>query len=197
MRKGLLLFLLMVLAQWLLPLWTIFDQEKVLNEGVPLKFRTAPIDPHDPFRGEYVVLRFAIEDSLYQQPTDTFQHGERIAVILSEHDGEASAEEFQREEPGDDRPWLWARVSAYGGGGTFQVDLPFDRYYLEQGTGRRTEDLVYSWNGEEDARPAHALVHVANGNGVIADLLVDGRPIREIILEERAMQEAGQDTVQP
>ncbi len=184
MRKGILLFALMVLAQWLLPLWTIFDQERVLNEGIPMKFRTAPIDPHDPFRGEYVVLRFAMEDSMYAMPADTLEHGVPVAIVLTEVNGEAQIEEVLKEAPDDDRPWLWATVSVYDWqDGKYQIDLPFDRYYLEQGTGRRTEDLVYGW--QEDPRPAHALVHIANGSGVIADLLVDGRPIRELILEER------------
>jgi uncharacterized membrane-anchored protein len=183
----------MILAQWLVPVWSIRDQEQVLRKGVPFHFRTAPIDPHDPFRGEYVILRFALEDSLFHQE-DTgqpFTQGEKVAVLLKEIDGEAAVAGVRRDQPEEDVPWLWATIDAwdFGEDPGYKLRLPFDRYYLEQGTGRRTEDLVYGLDPEmdtEEPRAAHAVVRILNGRAAIEDLLVDGRPVREIILEERA-----------
>ena len=38
------------LVQWFVPLNMIMQQETVLKEGTPFKFKTQPIDPNDPFR---------------------------------------------------------------------------------------------------------------------------------------------------
>jgi uncharacterized membrane-anchored protein len=52
------LFALTCLAQWFVPAQMIYDQEQVLREGKTYHFKTAPIDPSDPFRGKYITLSF-------------------------------------------------------------------------------------------------------------------------------------------
>ena len=190
MRKAIIIFILMALAQWLLPVWTIFDQQQILSKGQVFHFRTAPIDPHDPFRGEYVTLRFAIEDSLLEQPLDRFDHREEAIVILKEIDGEAVIDRVQREVPGEEEAWIRVIVNEryYPDTNNFTIDLPFDRYYLEEGTGLRTEEMVYRPR-ENEAATAHAVVRVYKGKAAIEDLVVGGRSIREIILEERLRSE--------
>ena len=51
-------FILMVLAQLYVPASMIFQKERVITQGTAYKFRTAPIDPNDPFRGKYITLSF-------------------------------------------------------------------------------------------------------------------------------------------
>jgi uncharacterized membrane-anchored protein len=59
-RKKILIlaFALMVVAQFYVPISMITESEDILSEGTPYKFRTAPIDPNDPFRGKYITLSF-------------------------------------------------------------------------------------------------------------------------------------------
>lgn len=58
-KKILLLsFFLVAVVQLYVPSKMIWDREEVLRTGTEYKFRTAPIDPTDPFRGKYITLRF-------------------------------------------------------------------------------------------------------------------------------------------
>jgi uncharacterized membrane-anchored protein len=190
MRKAAIpMFILMALAQLLLPGWKVMQHERVLRQGVPMLFRTSPIDPYDPFRGEYVILHFALEDTIFMDDrADPFQSNENVSVLLKDVNGEAAVAGFSRQPPTDGTPHVRARIVRWDWeeAGNFRIDLPFDRYYLEQGTGRRTEELVYGSTWEErEAQTAHARVRILNGRAVVEDLLVNGRSVREIILGER------------
>src|SRR5688572_24520968 len=52
------LFILVVLAQWAVPVQMIMKKDIVLQQGIKYKFLVAPIDPNDYFRGKYIVLNF-------------------------------------------------------------------------------------------------------------------------------------------
>ncbi|MBK6341440.1 MAG: GDYXXLXY domain-containing protein [Flavobacteriales bacterium] len=64
MNRKPLLFLGIALAQLAVPAWMIAGRERVLSQGEVFKFKTAPIDPRDPFRGEYVRLDFEAESAV-------------------------------------------------------------------------------------------------------------------------------------
>lgn len=193
MRRSILLFALMALAQWLVPLHGIRQNEQVLREGRPLLFRTAPIDPHDPFRGEYVVLRFALEDlELPQDELQPWSDGEHAYLVLQDSAGVAMIGELQRERPMGEKPFVictvevrdWARSSESGIGGVW-IDLPFDRFYLQQGKGRPTEVLMWQQDAEPDEElPSFALVRVLDGRAVIEDLIVGDRSIQAWLKDE-------------
>ncbi|HUR30287.1 MAG TPA: GDYXXLXY domain-containing protein, partial [Saprospiraceae bacterium] len=72
-------FAIMVLVQLYVPASMIMESEKVLKEGKEFKFKTAPVDPTDPFRGKYVELNF---DAInFRGPIrDTFNYGEMVYV---------------------------------------------------------------------------------------------------------------------
>ena len=54
------LFAAAVVAQWAAPLSMIFRSERVLSGGQAFKFKTAPVDPVDAFRGRYIALNFDV-----------------------------------------------------------------------------------------------------------------------------------------
>ena len=47
-------FALVAVAQLTVPAWMIVSHERTLLTGKVFKFRTAPVDPYDAFRGRYV-----------------------------------------------------------------------------------------------------------------------------------------------
>ncbi len=51
-------FALLVLLQIWTPAAMIWNREDVLRSGKAFKFRSAPVDPNDPFRGKYIILSF-------------------------------------------------------------------------------------------------------------------------------------------
>lgn len=52
------IFIVVCVAQLLAPVSMIYTHETTLASGKMFKFKTAPVDPADVFRGKYVALRF-------------------------------------------------------------------------------------------------------------------------------------------
>jgi len=81
--------LLVVAVQTLALGYMIVDRQAVLNASRVVTLKVAPVDPMDPLRGEYVILRYAIStlnpDEL--QGDDKFRNAETVYVTL-ENKGE-------------------------------------------------------------------------------------------------------------
>ena len=63
-----------------------------------------------------------------------------------------------------------------------RVSLPFDRFYMPEGEGARTQDLMTpQWTEGQQQQPleAYALVRVHDGEAVMEDLIIGGRPVQE------------------
>jgi uncharacterized membrane-anchored protein len=200
MRLKPVLFIAVAIAQLAVPAWMIMSRERVLRDGEAFKFRTAPIDPRDPFRGEYVHLDFDAENGAWAvMDTSGNSAGEQDAFALLSRDsaGYARIAALLTEPPAEG---AFVRVQYYSWGedSITQVSLPFDRFYLEEGDGPRTEKLLMPQWGDgivSDPLPAYALVRVLNGQAVIEDLIVDERSIREWLSESLSEQPARRPTV--
>lgn len=179
-------FALMVLAQWIVPVKMIFDSEAVLTTGMVYKFRTEPIDPSDPFRGKYVTLRFNAQ----QVVTDTlpeYRPGDEVYASLAEDSsGYTIITNIYPERPSllDDRI-LKTTVSyayRYGETQTVTLKLSFDRFYVEESKASDAE-RVY-WEAQRDSvQVAYALVRIQNGQGIIENVMINDRPLLEIVQE--------------
>jgi uncharacterized membrane-anchored protein len=178
MRVKALLFGLVVIAQLGALAWMIRDHEQVLENGRVYRFRTAPIDPRDPFRGEYVVLDFAAEEGHWPLPdSNAFR---AYAWLAEDNAGYATIAALRMEPPPDGSDHVRVTFGNWGGDTVHRVELPFDRFYLEEGDGAATEQLLQPvWEVDTVIQPlpAHAVVRVYKGEAVIEDLVVDGRSI--------------------
>lgn len=190
MNRKPLLFLGIALAQLAVPAWMIAGRERILQQGEIYKFRTAPIDPRDPFRGEYVRLEFEAERGSWQAPDTTvtnpqgyaaFNEQEAYGVLSVDSSGFAVIGALSGHPPAGQ---MYIRV-LYNSANEQRIDrvfLPFDRFYLEEGDGAKTEELLQpQWNDGQVSQPlpAYVLVRVLNGEAVIEDLIVDERSIHE------------------
>ena len=186
MRKALILFALVALAQWAVPLWTIATKEQVRSEGEAFLFRLRPVDPTDPFRGEYVVLRYEEEDRDIPQTQGPNAVGEQVYATLNTSGYAVEIDEVLSEPPTDGWPYVTCTVdnTTYVDSAVVRIDLPFDRYYLQEGDGSIVEELM---RGRSDGPTpeAYAMIRLLNGDGVIEDLLIDGRSVSELIQEYR------------
>ena len=182
-------FGLMVLFQLALPGWMIVQHERVLTEGEVFLFRTAPIDPRDPFRGEYVTLNFEAETGQWAAPTASTEgeYMQRSAYAVLEADADGFARITQlTDQPPTGGAFVHVEFMAYGTEGVSRVSLPFDRYYLEEGDGAATEQMLQpQWTNDTlmQPLPAHAVVRVLHGEAVIEDLVVGGRSIHAWLQE--------------
>ena len=184
MRSALILFVAMIAAQWFVPWKSIHTNERVLREGIPFNFRTAPIDPHDPFRGESVILRYDLEnDQILTEHDADLQQAKRAYVILKNVDGFAAIDRLETEEPSADVSYIHCHINAWNmteDSTMISIDLPFDRYYLEEGRGRRAEQLMTeSMDAESREMDAYVTVRVLEGTGVIEELVIGGKTLQE------------------
>lgn len=180
MNKSRLLQILVIfsLIQLLVPILMIAKREHTLQHGTIVKFRTAPVDPYDAFRGRYVALNFESR-SVAQDEQDDFRDGEKIhAAIGTDDEGFAFFAGIAREPP-ETGPYLSTRIS-YVSGRSVHLRLPFDRFYMDEHEAPEAE-RAYQRHAARTNRNAYIQVRIKDGFGVIEDLYVDNTPIREYL----------------
>lgn len=177
-------FILMVLVQLYVPFSMIGEREKILKKGKPFRFETAPVDPIDPFRGEYIRLSYTIEE--FQREvfdTSALEAGQIVYAILREDpEGFAMISELSTEPPESGSDYLKVSIAYMLAPGSERVrlDFPFDRFYMEEITAGVAEAAFNTARGDSTAR-SYALVYVRDGRGVIADLIIQGIPVSDVV----------------
>ena len=180
------LFVLLALIQLAIPLGQIWSYEDTLKTGKLYKFLTAPVDPSDAFRGKYVALNF--KDTFAPvHPGDSVGYRHSAYVGLEEGpDGFAKFTELRKTIPekGD-----YLRVKGtWGDAKSTNFNLPFDRFYMEEASAPKAEEAYFK-NGNrrnQTGELTYVVVRVKGGRGVIEDLFLKGKPIREVLKADRA-----------
>jgi uncharacterized membrane-anchored protein len=151
----LLVFALVAMAQMAVPAMMIFEREGVLDEGAAHKFRTAPIDPYDPFRGKYITLRY--NTNQIEVPTEEdWNRGETVYVQFTEDaDGFTVIESVSKSAPENTSDYLETTVAYFetyygdeSGNSTLAVYYPFDRFYMEES---KAYDAEMAYNDASNA----------------------------------------------
>lgn len=180
MSKSLLLtlFTLAVIVQISIPGQMVWQYEDCLNHGAVYRFHTAPLDPYDAFRGRYLWLAVRPSEAAIQ-PEANWQRGDTAYVPLSvDPQGYAQFGEIARTAP-KEGDYLKTRIF-YPSDKTVQLDLPFDRFYLDEKDAPRAETIQRKFN---NAVETYIIVRVKNGYAVIEDLILGGIPLRQRLEE--------------
>lgn len=114
-------------------------QELILHQGQTTILATRPVDPRDLFRGEYVILRYAIEsDELVLNALRDVPDGEVIFITLVEDvRGVAQVEQVHTDRP-TTPGGLWIEGEMRNG----QVRFPsIEQFYVPEGSGTPIENL--------------------------------------------------------
>ncbi|MDQ3289733.1 MAG: GDYXXLXY domain-containing protein [Bacteroidota bacterium] len=175
-------FMLVALVQLYVPAKMILDQEKLLATGIEFKFKTAPIDPYDPFRGKYITLNYAENEIVIHKEKD-WATGETIYVSLTKgKDGLAKIKSVSKEKPAHNATYVKAKVLYVTDNGSNKLIIayPFDRFYMEESKAYAAEQ-AYQQSQQDTTKLTYALVNIQNGNAVLKDVLIDGTSIREVV----------------
>lgn len=178
------IFVLMCVAQWYVPGAMILEQEDVLRTGKAFRFKTAPIDPTDPFRGKYITLDFESEIFKHEKGR-RWERGETVFVLLRENeDGFARISDIAESEPDGAIDFLKAEV-AFSDEETVWIKYPFDRFYLEESKASDAEKIYWERQTDQNdsTQTAYALVRIKNGQAVLEDVLINDRSIVDIVRE--------------
>jgi len=138
--------IIILLGMTVLPMMTYFFGEEILLE-------TQPVDPRDIFRGDYVSLRFVINQvdrdlfpkELWDKDTyQKYRHKALYAILKKEGDY-YTVERISFEEPNhpfylDAKVKLYTSLHDYYREEVF-VEYPIDRYFVPENTGKDLEEL--------------------------------------------------------
>jgi uncharacterized membrane-anchored protein len=183
MRKELIIVLFsgLILVQIAAPLSMIIKRESVLKNGVLFRFKTAPVDPYDAFRGRYVALGVEANKAVKPQGVN-LRSGQKVyAQIIVDENGYAKTYQITTQKP-KDSAFLTARVSYLSGNDVF-LDLPIDRYYMEEKAAPRAEQIYRKHSGR-DKQDAYVVVRIKDGFAVIEGLYVGGQRIEEVLKQK-------------
>lgn len=181
-KLTLVFFILVALLQLYVPAKMIFDREDIISTGKEYKFRTEPIDPNDPFRGKYIMLRYTATSIQVQNGKDWTQN-EVVYVILSiDKEGYAKIKSVSKEKPQDNSDFVKAKVDYVSNSEytDLTIDYPFARFYMEESKAPQAEK-VYSEAIVDSAQVAYALINIKDGEAVIKDVFINKTSIVEIV----------------
>ena len=176
----------MVLAQLYVPASMIFQKERVITQGTAYKFRTAPIDPNDPFRGKYITLSFN-ETGVKVDNAEEWSYADEVFVFLTtDSNGYAMIQSIAKEQPKGRNDYIKANIDYILTDtlSTVFVRYPFDRFYMEESKAPVAE-TVYNEAAIDSNQVAYALVMVKNGDAVVRDIFIDDVSITEVIRKEQ------------
>jgi hypothetical protein len=172
-----LVFALAALAQWLLPLSGIWQNEQILEHGTLIKIQCAAPDPYDPLRGRYLAVQPAqteapVPDGLELTPGQTV-----FATLTPDASGLSSITSLSLTPPatGD----FIRMKTRWVNGSNARLNWPFDRFYLNEKLAPEADQ----WFAENirSASGIIAEVRVHNGRAVLADLSLNGKPFRDLL----------------
>ena len=151
----------------------IILNEDLLKNGMPYKFRIAPVDPVDPFRGRYVTLSF--RDNQVDVPlNEEWQYDEVIfAELENGKDGYARIKKLLRDRP-EGLNYIKtsvSQISVHDNKKTIFLDLPFNRFYTEESKAPELEKR-YQQAATDSTKTAYIVVHVKKGDAVIKDMVL-------------------------
>ena len=171
---------LLALVQLAVPLRMIAKREDTLRTGELFRFRAAPIDPYDAFRGRYVALALAADTVVVDDAGD-YTSGERIFVLLAtDEQGFARPIGVERGHP-PKAAYVEARVAWRAEtAGALRISYPFDRYYMNEELAPAAEQ-AYRQHAGGEARETWVAVRIKQGFAVLEELYVGGRPIGELL----------------
>jgi len=158
------LFVVFAAACVYAPLSIVWKYENTLRHGTLFKFRTAPVDPVDAFRGRYVTLSFADNFLPAEKPAtakdkDSYVPGGiQYVRFAPDAEGFAKPVEISRAPlAGDDvitaeNTW-WSSVELNRSPG-WRLQYPFSRYYLPEDIAPMAEKLYLEANRRDNATSA-------------------------------------------
>ncbi|MCC5916072.1 MAG: GDYXXLXY domain-containing protein [Cryomorphaceae bacterium] len=177
-KKLLILFLFIVTIQWMVPAKMIYDQESIRFSGTAFKFKIKPIDPVDPFRGNYIVLSFD-ENTISKDGTENWVGGEKIYVSFTTDSANfAQISGYSRVPFTDTKNFVEAKVEPFWNKEKLTIKYPFSRFYLDEARAIQAENDGFFTLGDT-TKTSYAMVYLKNGRASITDVVVNGVSVLE------------------
>lgn len=179
------LFGLMVLAQWLVAGGMVARYQHTLSNGTAYKFKCAPRDPADFFRGRYVYLTFEQNDVLVDS-TEGWNYGEEaFGILANDSAGFAKVVRLLHEAPAEHDCIKLEITSAYPEGqgtGKMRVGFqyPFTQYFMEEEAAIAAE-TTFRDALRKDSITSYGVVKIKNGAGILDNVMLGDISLRDAV----------------
>jgi uncharacterized membrane-anchored protein len=166
----------------------VYQRAEILRSGQEVRLEIVPVDPRDLFRGDYVVLDYAISSvDLPKDAKSEFRRGQKVFVTLRPDEtrrARAVAISSERPAVSDADIVILGTVTASSvcppneaglrvckpGIRAVLVKYGLESYFVPQGEGKKIETT-------EKARLEVVAAVAASGQAAIKRLLIDGKPV--------------------
>lgn len=170
-------FVALCLMQIATPVYMAWLWEDVLQRGEPMKWRTAPVDPYDALRGRFIALAFKENKGPLSGDSSLESGRMAYAAVAVNEAGEAVITGVSSQPPAG----RYVKVKVwYTQGSQVHVELPFNRYYVPEDIAPAAEKAYQSKAGQDGI----AVVRLKNGYGVVEQLYIGGKPLRDYIKQQ-------------
>jgi len=180
------LFIVVAAIQLYYPISMINYNEKVLTEGTTYLFKTAPVDPHDPFRGKYVDLNFN-DNSCKVGDASFWVRGEKVyAVLTTDEEGFAKIMYLAKEKPKSGLDCIEVKVIYTSKKiNEVTVKFPFSRFYMEESKAYDAE-VIHRKNQADTTKTTYAVVRIKDGTAILDDVQINGESLRELAKQQKS-----------
>lgn len=184
------LFMIIIGAQFMVSGSVISRYESILNKGKLFRFRTAPVDPYDPFRGRYVFLSMEEETlnfAITSEITDFASNQNVYALLSSDAQGFSVITDLRKDPPESEDYlkvkylWSWKNKKK---GDQINIQMPFKRFYMNEKLAPGAE-AAYRSNSRREKKDAYAAVRIKDGLAVIEDLYIEGIPVADYVRNQK------------
>lgn len=176
MNKRIIAFAIYAIGLIGFPIWMIMQENSTFNEGHAYKFKCAPVDPNDPFRGKYIRLRFErieIDRSSIEENEHPYygkvETNEKGYAFISEVDS----------KPYIDAPSI-ALIEISSTNKVITFELPLDRLYMNENKAQTAEDL-YRGALRDSTQNVYAKVYINGDRFLLDNVYIDDIPLSETI----------------
>ncbi len=157
--------------------YMVFGREMIIQRGTKISIATAPIDPRDPFRGDYVQLRYPLNALSHApvrwQPADFKpRKGDKIYAVLEQRPGGLYDVAYFSNLPPDEETeslYLRGRIQrpvSWNGRNQVDVSYGIEQLFVEQGSGLDIEERRGIRGGMQNAMHARIAIG-ADGSAVL------------------------------
>lgn len=175
-----LVFILAIIAQWFVPSKMIWEKERVIATGRIFKFKTAPIDPVDPFRGRYIHLQFESDTFKVTDKTQWCINEDVYVCLSNDSLGYATVKTISKKEPENTTDYVKAKIRFISDDKqkVLTIRYPFENYYMEESKAPKAEK-IYRNASIQQRITGYALVYVKSGESALKDVIVKGKSLTE------------------
>lgn len=177
-----------MIIQWAVPAKMIWQKEAVLRNGKLFHFRTEPIDPAHPFKGRYIILNYEAGIYITTHLDSTIdEYGQDIYVLLKkDSEGFAQVQQLVKEKPQNSVDFVKASIyyiNRYeNDSARVQINFPFTEFYMNEFKAPKAES-IYRESTIDSTQKTYALVSVLDGDAVVKDVIINDKPIKQVINE--------------